>query len=265
MDYEKKYKEALERAKVIYQGSYKPDTAATIAETLQNVFPELTKSEDEKTERISKEIIKYLERTVPHNHRDEVLKSKEWIAWLEKQGEQRRASIWKHWKDGICGNGEGKLIYLIKDGNDYRLSSSLGYECDYIELSELGDLMYEKQAEVESDNDDIEAEEKDIRKAFKKIWEEKQSVQNTAWSEEDEVKINRIVACLENLNVSDNDILLKDVDWLKSLKDRAQPQNRWKPSNEQMKALADALSLAKNCGEESAFDLRTLYEQLKKL
>ena len=41
-----------------------------------------------------------------------------------------------------------------------------------------------------------------------------------AWSEEDEVKINRIVACLENLNVADNDILLKDVDWLKSLKQR---------------------------------------------
>ena len=39
----------------------------------------------------------------------------------------------------------------------------------------------------------------------------------------------------------------------------------WKPSDEQMKALADALSLAKNCGEERAFDLRTLYEQLKKL
>ena len=49
--------------------------------------------------------------------------------------------------------------------------------------------------------------------------------------------------------------------WLKSLKDRY----TWKPSDEQMEALANALSLAKNCGEESAFDLRTLYEQLKKL
>lgn len=44
--------------------------------------------------------------------------------------------------------------------------------------------------------------------------------QKPAWSEEDEVKINRIMACLENLNVADNDILLKDVDWLKSLKQR---------------------------------------------
>jgi hypothetical protein len=39
----------------------------------------------------------------------------------------------------------------------------------------------------------------------------------------------------------------------------------WKPSDKQMEALANALSLAKNCGIESAFDLRTLYEQLKKL
>jgi hypothetical protein len=42
-------------------------------------------------------------------------------------------------------------------------------------------------------------------------------------------------------------------------------QKQWRPSEEQMKALAGALSLAKNCGEESAFDLRTLYEQLKNL
>ena len=40
-------------------------------------------------------------------------------------------------------------------------------------------------------------------------------------------------------------------------------QNKWKPSDDQMVALANALSLAKNCGEEGAFDLMTLYEQLK--
>ena len=51
------------------------------------------------------------------------------------------------------------------------------------------------------------------------------------------------------------------IGWLKSL----HPQPHWKPSEEQMKALADALSLAKSCGEESAFDLRTLYEQLQKI
>ena len=42
----------------------------------------------------------------------------------------------------------------------------------------------------------------------------------------DEVKINRIVACLENLNVADNDILLKDISWLKSLKERGQKKQQ---------------------------------------
>jgi hypothetical protein len=37
----------------------------------------------------------------------------------------------------------------------------------------------EKQAEIKSDNDDIEAEEKGIRKAFNKIWEEKQDKQKS--------------------------------------------------------------------------------------
>lgn len=89
MDYEKKYKEAIERAKAIYyQGSYKPDIAATIAKTLQNIFPELAESEDE---RIRKELIDFLEYYRLNN----VLDSKTIslltgsVAWLEKQGEQK--------------------------------------------------------------------------------------------------------------------------------------------------------------------------------
>lgn len=78
---------------------------------------------------------------------------------LEKQGgkESNKIPIWKHWKDGICGNGEGKLIYLIKDGDDYSLSSCLGYECDYIELSDLDKLMLqEKQDWSEEDENKID-------------------------------------------------------------------------------------------------------------
>lgn len=57
------------------------------------------------------------------------------------------------------------------------------------------------------------------------------------WSKEDEVRINRIVACLENLNVADNDILLKDVDWLKSLKERIQPKVKWSEEDEKKRTL----------------------------
>jgi hypothetical protein len=65
--------------------------------------------------------------------------------------------------------------------------------------------------------------------AVKKLYEQQKTAE---WSEDDEVKINRIVACLENLNVADNDILLKDVDWLKTIKDRVQPQLKQEWSEE---------------------------------
>lgn len=86
---------------------------------------------------------------------------------------------------------------------------------------------------------------------------ELKKIEHNPWSEEDEKMLNHIIGLLEGLPNLHN--------WLKSLKGMAQPKNHWKPSEEQMKALADALSLAKNCGEEIAFDLRTLHEQLKKL
>ena len=79
------------------------------------------------------------------------------------------------------------------------------------------------------------------------------------WSEEDETVLDNLIYALANDRIgNDRD---EYVDWLKSLKDRY----TWKPSVEQMEALAWALSLAKNCGEECAFDLRTLQDQLKKL
>ena len=80
------------------------------------------------------------------------------IAWLEKQGtkESKKTSIWNHWKNGIAGNGEGKLIYLIKCGDDYSLSSSLGHECDYVLLSDLDKLMLEEKQGEQRSTDKVE-------------------------------------------------------------------------------------------------------------
>ena len=93
----------------------------------------------------------------------------------------------------------------------------------------------EKQGEVVSDNDDIEVEEKGIREAFNKIWEEKQDKQKSqrmisaeakeamydkpAWSEDDE---KRLQSCINILKAKS---LMGKVDtantmWLKSLKQR---------------------------------------------
>lgn len=90
-------------------------------------------------------------------------------------------------------------------------------------------------------------------------WLEKQG-QKPTWSEEDECMLNNVINVLEPLSqTTHSDYAIKSmITWLKSIK----PQNRWKPTDEQMEALANALSLAKNCGDESSFDLRTLYDDL---
>ena len=80
------------------------------------------------------------------------------------------------------------------------------------------------------------------------------------WNEQEQVRINRIVSCLENLNVADNDILLKDVDWLKSLR----PQSQWKPSDEQMLAINTAINVLGK-GTLNGKQLIELQEQLKEL
>ena len=131
MDYEKKYKDLLDKAKKLHDENWDECKVC-----LESLFPELAESEDE---RIRKKLIKYFQDlkggwfgNISH---DDIL------VWLEKQGKQpKRVSVWKHWKDGIAGNAEGKQIYLIKIGNIYSISSCLGCECDYIELSELDKL-----------------------------------------------------------------------------------------------------------------------------
>ena len=99
----------------------------------------------------------------------------------------------------------------------------------------------EKRGEIESDNDDIEAEEKGIRKAFNKIEDEKQGEQKPqrmisaeakeamydkpTWSEEDEEMFDGIIADIQFSQKAHNHevdqiVYEREIDWLKSLKER---------------------------------------------
>ena len=85
MDYEKAYKEALERARKLYE-------KGTITESLNYIFPELKESEDE---RIRKELIDAIQGLWDNDTLPLPLSAKRkdaWIAWLEKQGEQEPAN-----------------------------------------------------------------------------------------------------------------------------------------------------------------------------
>lgn len=70
MDYEKKYKEALERTKELQHDNC----------WITSIFPELKESEDGENKRISKEITQFLKQNNGWN--------REWLVWLEKQGEK---------------------------------------------------------------------------------------------------------------------------------------------------------------------------------
>lgn len=59
----------------------------------------------------------------------------------------------------------------------------------------------EKQAEVESDNDDIEAEEKGIREAFNKIWDEKQGEWKPTDMVEPKFKVGDWIIHKDNKNI----------------------------------------------------------------
>ena len=243
--YEKKYKEAQKWIESIYSElSHEQQMEA------EAFFPELKESEDE---RISKEIIKYLERTVPHHHRDEVLKSKEWTAWLEKQDPKKHEE-------------ELEKAYKTADEVQYKRGYEDGVkdtekQCEqkpaaWSEEDEkiLKDILVD--VKFEGYNNDM------LANSYKKInWlkslKEKFKIQTRQGiSKEDEYSFMLISGLIRQ----DQDLSLEDKNklrlWLKSII----YQSRWKPSDEQMKALWNVYQ----GGQEQA-ELATLYNDLKKL
>ena len=72
-NYEKKYKDALEKLQEALAPKDGREISGLTRACIESIFPELAMSEDEK---IRKEIIEYIKTGTYH---------KDWIAWLEKQ------------------------------------------------------------------------------------------------------------------------------------------------------------------------------------
>ena len=77
MDYEKAYKEALERAR-----EFQKSKDGLCVLTAESIFPELKESEDEK---IRKALVGFHKSTIDVDG----IKGEEIVAWLEKQGEKK--------------------------------------------------------------------------------------------------------------------------------------------------------------------------------
>lgn len=95
---------------------------------------------------------------------------------------------------------------------------------------------------------------------------EKQNEQNPAWSEEDEKMLDYALDMIEWYGGKNEDKSRLVSDWLKSLR----PQNRWKPSDEQMDALEHFVRSIGESGYASPYDanlklVHSLLNDLKKL
>jgi len=88
------------------------------------------------------------------------------------------------------------------------------------------------------------------------------SGQNPAWSEEDEKNLKIAIWYVENPALRVKDTMLSE--WLKSIKGRVQPQPHWKPSEEQIQCLHDAIEHYHTNGYPAS-KLNELYEQMSKI
>jgi hypothetical protein len=233
----------------------------------EEMFPELKESEDE---RIRKALIKFHKSTIDVDG----IKGEDVLAWLEAQGAKVSAI------EGFETEFEKQVSYLIASA----INKEHEYNQGYVKWTANALLNYAKH-ELEKQGSepnwchhkvDLSNCTEEYRKAYYDGWNNCNQQHSQCKSES-----NDVVKCLINgmkfyyegneeatWGTEKFSMKIKDIlSWLEKQegKHKTEPQSRWWPSEEQMDALADALSLAKSCGEERAFDLRTLYEQLKKL
>ena len=148
MDYEKAYKEALTKSKEFYELCKKCGAKDT-KEFLEDVFPELQESENEKIRKGLIENFKWFCGDYPETTKwgkDDDLLVKDILAWLEKQGE----------KKPIMNVPTREVILAIWDlGNEWKeltngsISTKYGTKLDYIQKHwhESEYYLREKQSE----------------------------------------------------------------------------------------------------------------------
>lgn len=227
MDYEKKYKDALERAQKELQtcGSIDCDAAKQIF----RFFPELRKSEDE---RIRKEIIQYLQRTSA-GYCNADYNYKEWISWLENQGDTNETINRDEFAQGVLRGAAINLITWI-DYNTAKGNMCLSnMECKVIEdalVSGDWDKIYayikrklEKQVE-QKPTIEMKSPEESLgidSDTYNKIVDECiYGEQKSAWSEEDISNIDHLLNALCGVIELKQFQIDKLIKWLKSLKER---------------------------------------------
>lgn len=110
MDYEKKYKNALEWARQVKNGRI-----GFVLSEVEKVFPELQESEDE---RVRKELIDAIQGLWDNDALPlplSVERKNEWLAWLEK------LKVFAEHGDGLYYFGNNGFTYITTKTNENKL------------------------------------------------------------------------------------------------------------------------------------------------
>ena len=179
--------------------------------------------------------------------------------------------IFKSYKDCraycFCAYSNHKDVFfekfLNRDNTDLHWMY-LPHEEAFPATKEQRDLLFQKMMEAGYEWD---AEKLELRKIEQK----------PAWSEEDEIHQLHAISLIEDIKDWANkdgmhslciERCIESIDWLKSLKDRVQPQPKWKPSEEHMHYLSWIANIKLGDGvveQEVSKHLNELLEDLKKL
>ena len=92
MDYEKNYKEALERARALRKEAIEKGYAVDYVKDYETIFPELRESEDERVRKVIYKLMLGMRGEI-FTAQDEIVTKEKVLAYLEKQKEQKPASI----------------------------------------------------------------------------------------------------------------------------------------------------------------------------
>lgn len=257
MDYEKKYKEALEKAIIAYK-----DEDKHIKATLERIFSELRESEDE---RIRKEIIEDYHSAKRLCREGEEGTKKildEKIAWLEKQSNLMNALQEANKRIGELI--EENFILKKQEPNNSTLEEKARIDDAFTRM-----MFKDKPDTVWGDKDNqyllicknalwkYQASDKWDASIISQ-WLENKLRSSGYWSKEDEE--NRLLVNKAIWDYISEDGITQGeaaslIRWLKSFN----PQFRWKPSPEQLEALHHYVETT------SDGEIELLYNDLKKL
>lgn len=101
----KAYDKAIEKLRSLHDDYDTISTLIDVKEELEEIFPELKETEDEK---IRKDIISFLQ--LPHPQFVGKREQEKWIAWLEKQGEQKPVG----WNVGEAVNERWNIFWKYR-------------------------------------------------------------------------------------------------------------------------------------------------------